>query len=111
MNPGQNVDLQRRGVNEHLGARSTVHMHFLIATPIDLDVDHLGREGAGNRRRGDENLPDEMKRTWPFACSELGDIPDHRPAFVEVRGPNQQDTALLVRICRASSVSAAIILR
>jgi hypothetical protein len=69
-------------------------MHLFISLAVDLDVDHHRRERARDRRRGDQNGLDQVQSSRVAAPGDLADVPDDRPARVEVRGADQKDPAL-----------------
>ena len=69
-------------------------MHLLIWLFRHLDVDQHRREGAGDRRRGDKDIVNQLQCLWIAAGGDLADVPDDRLSRVEVRSADQQNSPL-----------------
>src|SRR5215470_2648279 len=57
-------------------------------------VAHHRRESSRDGRRGDHDLAEQVERARIRAGGDLPQVPHHRPARVEIRGPDQQHAAL-----------------
>src|SRR5215469_18623900 len=84
---------QRWRVEESLGDRAAIDMHFLIRLAIDGDIDEYRREGGGNRRRGEEDLAKELERARPAARRNRANVPDDRTLRIEVGRADEQEPA------------------
>src|SRR5262249_206843 len=53
--------LERRWIDENLSARAAVHVHLLVDLAVRIHLDHDGRKGAGDRRRGQQDVMDQVQ--------------------------------------------------
>jgi hypothetical protein len=71
-------------------------MHLLVLLAVELDVDHHRLEQARDRRRGAQDLVEELQGLGLAAGRQRADVPDHRPLGVEVGGADQEQAAFVV---------------
>ena len=87
---------QRAGIKERLHEGAAVDMHLLIGAAIERDVEHAGREGARNGRRGEQDATHRVERLGVSAGGDGADVPDHGLLGVEIGGADQQQAPVAV---------------
>ncbi len=79
-----------RRIEKQLQRRAAIHMHLLMAPPVMLDVEQHRREGTGDGGGGEQDPPHQLDRLGPAARSDGADVPEDRPAEIEIGGADQQ---------------------
>ena len=89
-------ELRRR--QEHLTRGATVDMHLLEDLVADAHLDVHGREDAGERRRGEQHVAEELS-CFGIARGrnrDLAHVPDHLALSIEIGRADQEQAAIAV---------------
>src|SRR5262249_55634410 len=94
-------------VEKDLSAGSSIHVHLLVGLAVHLHADHRGRKRAGDGRRGQQNVAEQLESFRAAVGGDGAHVPDHRLARIQIGRSDQENPPF--RILRGNLVQKPLV--